>query len=361
MKPLWCAIAFSWLLCMAGAPEHAAAADAPYKKQLIVGTKDAPPFSVKRQDGSWGGVGIDLWREIAKELDLEYTFREMDLAAILNGLESGEIDAGVAAITVTAERDSRIDFSHPFYTTGLAIAISSRGGTGWGKTIQQLFTVDFLSAVSALALLLLAVGVLIWVLERRKNTEQFSGGPVNGIGAGFWWSAVTMTTVGYGDKAPRTLLGRILAIVWMFASIIMISSFTAAIASSLTVTRLESSVGGPEDLPYVTVGSIPGSTSAEYLDHEGIAFHPYTTPEQGLLAVARGNIDAMVYDAPILRYYAFREFPGQVQVLPKTFQHQDYAIALRPGSALREPINHVLLREIKTKAWEEMLRSYLGR
>ena len=45
---------------------------------------------------------------------------------------------------------------------------------------------------------LFGVGTLIWILERRKNPEHFSPIPVKGLGSAFWWSAVTMTTVGYG-------------------------------------------------------------------------------------------------------------------------------------------------------------------
>ena len=119
--------------------------------------------------------------------------------------------------------------------------------------------------VFALALVLLGVGLLVWWFERRKNPNQFGGNPAKGIGSGFWWSAVTMTTVGYGDKAPLTVGGRLVALVWMFVALIIISSFTAAITSSLTVTQLESAVKGPEDLPKIRVGAIENTTSESYL------------------------------------------------------------------------------------------------
>lgn len=53
---------------------------------------------------------------------------------------------------------------------------------------------------------------------------------------------VTMTTVGYGVKAPRTPGGRIVALIWMFANIFLVTVSTAAITSSLTVGELSGKV-----------------------------------------------------------------------------------------------------------------------
>ena len=115
----------------------------------------------------------------------------------------------------------------------------------------------------ALGLVLLIVGVLIWLFERRRNPEQFGGSVSEGIGNGFWWSAVTMTTVGYGDKAPVSTAGRALGLVWMFVSIITISGFTAAIASSVTVNKLQTRINGVADLPRVNVGSVANTSGAQ--------------------------------------------------------------------------------------------------
>lgn len=74
--------------------------------------------------------------------------------------------------------------------------------------IGRLISPRFLAVIAALLALLIGVGVLIWLAERRVNA-QFQRDPLSGIGSGLWWSAVTMTTVGYGDQAPTTLLGRL--------------------------------------------------------------------------------------------------------------------------------------------------------
>ena len=225
-------------------------------KVLDVGTKESPPFSMKGADGLWTGISIELWRHIADGLDLKYEFREMALPEILEGVSSGGIDAGIAAITITSEREKKMDFSHAFYSTGLGIAVLEQNRSPWLNVLKRLLSPAFLKVATSLALLLLAVGLLVWALERKKNPGQFGGPTLKGIGSGFWWSAVTMTTVGYGDKAPLTPLGRVVSIVWMFAGVILISGFTAAITASLTVSELTSKVKSPNDLHRFAVGAV---------------------------------------------------------------------------------------------------------
>jgi polar amino acid transport system substrate-binding protein len=329
-------------------------------RTLIVGTKEAPPFAIKSTDGTWAGISIDLWRQIATDLNLKYELRETDLKGLLDGVTSGSLDVAVAALTITPEREEAFDFTHPFHTTGLGIAMAWKAGNPWIAVIKRLSSLTFLKVVATLAVLLLAVGMLVWWFERKRNPQQFGGKSARGIGSGFWWSAVTMTTVGYGDKAPVSLAGRVVGLIWMFAGIIMISGFTAAIASSLTVTKLESPVKGPEDLPKVRVGTIADSTGEFYLRDKRIRYQTYKTAVEGVQAVAEGKIQALVYDAPLLRYLINQGFKGSLHVLPNTFLRQDYGIALPSRSPLRETVNRVLLQKISESAWQDTVYKYLG-
>ena len=92
----------------------------------------------------------------------------------------------------------------------------------------------------------------------------------------------------------------------------------------------------------------------------GIAAGGYDTIAGGLEALARGDIDAFVFGAPILRYEAANRFHGRLQVLGSTFMRQDFAFALPLNSPLRKPINESLLSYITTEEWQSVLRQYLG-
>lgn len=329
------------------------------ESQLRVGVREVPPFVTRASDGSYDGISIRLWREIATELELDYEYIETDLDGMLDGLRDGTLDVAVAALTVTPERELFMDFSHPFYSAGLGIAVTQRPVSIWAA-VAAVFSWRFFQALGTLLLVLFSVGVIIWLLERRANPGQFGGRTHEGIGSGFWWSAVTMTTVGYGDKAPVTPWGRTIAVIWMFVSVITVSGFTAAIASVFTVQQLGSRLQGPNDLPGLTVATVPGSTSAEYLERQRIRAKYYDTPLAAIMAVSDQQADAAVYDAPIMRYLLAREYQGHIEILPQEFSRQNYAIGLPADSALREPINRSLLRHTDTPVWQDTLFKFLG-
>ena len=205
------------LACSRGHAEPASAVTPPLPdRELIVAIREVPPFAMKNKDGSWRGISIELWQRVAERLHLRYRFSEQaSNQEILNGVASGAFDAGVATLSVTAARQRIVDFSVPYYTAGLGVAIPT-GEPRWLAIYRTLFSLGFLQAVVILLALAMGVGFVIWLLERRK-TEQFSGG-ARGLGTGFWWSATALTQSGAGPDAPSTLPGRLVAIGWMIAS-----------------------------------------------------------------------------------------------------------------------------------------------
>jgi ABC-type amino acid transport substrate-binding protein len=325
---------------------------------LKIATKEAAPFATKGPGGRWQGISITLWENIATELGFRYEFVEADLPELLEGVSSGRFDAVVAALTVTPERERHMDFTHPFFTTGLGIAVSSRSSPL--DVIRSIPWIDVLTLLLVLFSLMLIAGLLVWMIERRSNPDHFGAKGLRGVGAGLWWSAVTWSTVGYGDKAPLSFAGRSVAVIWMLASVFITTGFTAAMTSALTVKTLASAIQGPDDLQHRKVGSIASSSSAAYLDGRRIRAQFYPTVADGLKAVADGEIDAFVYDRPLLLYYAGERRDSDVRVLTKSFARQDYAIALPNGSPRRKAINGHLLRYLDTPEWQDVLRRWLG-
>lgn len=349
-------VAFAAALCLV-APARAATPAAPDSRELVIATHEAPPFAIRRADGEWRGIAIDLWAQIAVQNGYRYRIVESDVPGMVDGVVDGRYDASVGALTITADREARVDFTQPFHATGFGIAVPDTDSP-WFSLLRSFFTWGFLKVVLALCALLACTGVLFWLAERRHNPDQFAPG-VAGIGSGFWFSAVTMTTVGYGDKAPHTRAGKMVALVWMFTGLVIISTFTGMIASSLTAGQLRGAVTGPGDLRDARVGSIAGSASDDWLSDERVGFHAYADVETGLQALRDGEIEAFVYDEPVLRYQVSTSRSG-LRMLPGAFGRQDYGIALPQGSPLREAVNVTMLRIIESDAWDAQVRETLG-
>ena len=328
--------------------------------ELIIGTKVAAPFAIKEADGTWRGISIDLWRRVAEQMHLRYRFDETSLSGLVDGVADGSLDAAVAALTVTGPRHRLVDFTQPFYSTGLGIAVKQDAGMAWWPIITNLVSIRFLGAVAALFAISMTVGLVLWLVERRHN-EHF-GAHRQGLGSSVWWTAAAMTQSAgaAGEKVPVTLIGRLLAIVWMVASVIVIASFTAALTSQLTLKRLHGAVEGEADLPSVRVGAIAGTETTDYLGREHIAYRSFADAEAGLSALEAGRIDALVYDRPLLLWLVRERYSDSLRVLNASFDPQYYAIALPEGSKLRVPIDLALLDVVRSEWWQETVSGYLG-
>jgi polar amino acid transport system substrate-binding protein len=334
-------------------------------QKLLVGTMVKPPFSMKISDGSWRGLSIELLDMIARELGVKYELVEYEsFAQILEAVEKGKLEV-VTALAVTAPRETIMDFSHPFLTTGSAIAVPvpvSRPGLFHftGHFVDRFVSLNFLIVIAMLLLLSFAAGALVWLFERRINNNMFSGKGVKGLWQGLWWAMVTMTTVGYGDKAPKTVGGRIIALIWMYVSIFLIASFLAVITASLTVGELSGKVRGLSDLYHVRVGTVPHSEPWNFLTQRGLAARPFKNEKDGLQAMVDGEIDAFVHNEILLKYLSKSDFPGRIHVLSEIFDQYYVSFAFPQGSALREKFNRELITILDSDEFPQFKERYLG-
>ncbi|CAH3191318.1 unnamed protein product, partial [Porites evermanni] len=140
---------------------------------------------------------------------------------------------------------------------GVAFLAASRppGGAAMNMVMAVLQTVPLIVLSACMAFM---SGFIVWFLDSKFNPEEFPPSFLKGVGEGFWWSYISMTTVGYGDRAPNSIIGRIFGIMWTLTGLVIISILIGAIASSLTSVTVERDV-----ILYGTeVGALRGS--AEY-------------------------------------------------------------------------------------------------
>ncbi|TMB66686.1 MAG: transporter substrate-binding domain-containing protein, partial [Deltaproteobacteria bacterium] len=172
------------------------------------------------------------------------------------------------------------------------------------------------------------------------------------------WAASTLAT--QADQMPRTALARIVAVIWMFASVVFIAYFTAAVTSSLTIQQLHGDINGPEDLPGKRVATVQGSTSAEYLRRHNVDPTEFPKVEDAFQAIQQGQADAVIYDAPVLLYYASHEGKGKVQTVGNIFRKESYGILFPSNSPYRKRVNEALLKIRENGTYDQLYTKWFG-
>jgi polar amino acid transport system substrate-binding protein len=343
------------LMAQSPAPQPSpSVTSAPINKTLKIATRVLPPF-VTEENGQLSGFSIDLWNKIADEMKVKSEFQKTaTVKDILDTVKSGKADVGVGAISVTAQREREMDFSQPIFDSGLQILARSQGAQGsiW-RTLGQIFNPALLHLFGIMLIIILIPGHIVWLVERNhkggflENSAYFPG-----IFKTFWWAAATLAT--QAEEMPKGPLGRITAVIWMFISVVFIAYFTATVTTSLTVEQLQTSIKGVNDLPGKKVATVAESTSAKYLQQQNIEAKAFPKIEDAYNALNNSEVDAIVYDGPILLYYAAHDGKGKAQVVGGIFRKENYAIALPNGSPYRKDINSALLSVQEKGMYQEI-------
>ncbi len=352
------ALGVAILLLAAPAPLRAD----PQPGTLHVAVYDVPPYGYSDRDGSIVGASVDLWRRVAEKLGQRYELTLVkDMNSLLSGLEQQKFDAAIGAITITPEREERVDFTYPAHRSGVAVALHKQTGF-FGAAISYLSAVSDLSGLIILILMLLiATGVAMWVIERPSHRAGHGESAVGTLRDGLYWAVVTMTTVGYGDKTPKTTSGRFVATLWMFGSLVLVSLLSTSLVAHLTAERVaRDDALATVDLTGKRLGAVTLSSGAEYVDSLHLPYTHYPDIPQALIALDAGQIDAVVNSVGALRWFVAKRFSGTLEVSPGLLAPAYMAIALPKGSALRHPLDRALVGVTSSPDWSALEARYFG-
>ncbi|MDF5707129.1 MAG: transporter substrate-binding domain-containing protein [Nostoc sp. S4] len=313
------------------------------QQPLLVATRVIPPF-VLADKGQLSGFSIDLWQSIANQIGVKSKFIQYPtVPELLAAIRANKANLGIAAISITAEREQNFDFSLPIFAGGLQILVRNpENNNSTFPNILQLFFSASLLQVIGIALVLIAIAAhIIWLSERHHQEGIVSQSYFPGIFKACWWAAATLAT--QADEMPKGVVGRLVGIVWMFIGVLFAAYFTATATTSLTVQQLQGDIKSIDDLPGKLVATTAGSTAATYLREHHISVLEVTKIEQAYNAPIAKKADAVVFDAPVLLFYAANEGKGKVQVIGSILREESYGIVLPNNSSYRKPVNKALL------------------
>nr|XP_032516826.1 glutamate receptor ionotropic, kainate 2 isoform X4 [Danaus plexippus plexippus] len=371
-------------------------------KTLVVTTILSAPYCMRREasekltgNAQFEGYAVDLIHEISKILGFNYTFKlapdgrygsynreTKEWDGMIRELLEQRADVAIADLTITYDREQVVDFTMPFMNLGISVL--------YRKPIKQppnLFS--FLSPLSLdvwiyMATAYLGVSVLLFILARFTpyewhQTHTPDGEKMENIFSlsNCLWFAIGSLMQQSCDFLPKAVSTRMVAGMWWFFTLIMISSYTANLAAFLTVERMDSPIESAEDLAKQTkikYGALKGGSTAAFFRDSNFSTYQRmwsfmesarpsvftSSNKEGEERVMRGKgAYAYLMESTTIEYVVERNC--DLTQVGGMLDSKGYGIAMPPNSPYRTAISGAVLKLqeegklhiLKTKWWKE--------
>ncbi|CAF5069624.1 unnamed protein product, partial [Rotaria sp. Silwood1] len=227
---------------------------------------------------------------------------------LVRAVSNGVYDIVIGDVTVTALRRELVDFSNAIFDNSMRIMIRKTANIN-----IDLFS--FLKPFSRnLWLLVLGAliyaGIVMYIVERQDNGALQNQSILSQIVMSIWYSFGNI--VGYGVEFHiTTAAGRLLTAGLYILGLILVASYTANLASDLTIAKSKYIISGLDDIknkkiPFDRIGILVGSVSEEYYLREiskgSRNYYPLSSPSDMYSSLARGIIDAAFEDNGVATY-----------------------------------------------------------
>ncbi|PSO44958.1 MAG: hypothetical protein BRC25_03560 [Parcubacteria group bacterium SW_6_46_9] len=320
---------------------------------VTVAVSNFPPLLQEREntlnsDRDYSGYTVDLLNEIKLKTSLNFQIREYENTdAVLRAVSDEAADMGGSGITITSEREEYLDFTQPHYESGLGIL--TRSELPWYREVPQRIAIIFGNLKSLLATFLIfwifAAHVLWWSeMDEQFEEGEIRDGYIPGIFDSVYFCIIVMSTVGFGDITPNNWIGRICTVILIFVGISFFGWFVSEASSALTVYKSQTQISGPNDLRGKKVATEKATTSIEALSQIGADIVRKNTFQEAFQALQAGEVQAAVFDYPVLVHYAKTKTKDNgVELVDGKFKEEYYGFVLQPDSPYREAISRAIL------------------
>ncbi|PFX25007.1 uncharacterized protein LOC111330919 [Stylophora pistillata] len=221
---------------------------------------EIPPYIYKDPNNGVSGIFPDILKDLVRQCcdseDNSNSDANVPSCVHLNYSEvpsndsevvKKQIDKNGTLISMPIYGDMKdVTFqNHPFYpvveSPGVVFIVKKEDSSNAAQAVMEAVFQGW--PVLLLTLIMAALsGIVVWALDTYWNPEEFPRSFFKGTWEGFWWAFVSMTTVGYGDRAPRSVLARTFAFIWVLIGLVIISIFTATVTTSLTAISLSNEI-----------------------------------------------------------------------------------------------------------------------
>ncbi len=253
---------------------------------------------------------------------------------IITEVANGVYDMFISDVTITASRREIADFSNAIFDNALCIIIRK-------KPEDSIDLLSFLKPFTPnLWLLILASTVyaafLLLLYEREENDALRHKSIISSAAMSGWFSIGTL--MGYGvDFEVRTAAGRLLTTGLYILSLILVATYTANLASNLTLLKSNNIISGIDDIkngkvPFNRIGIRSNSASEEFflqeISHGSRNYYPLNTPQDLIDSLLSGVIDVVIMDSGMAEYLT-GEFYCNLTLVGASFNPGAFGIVIR--------------------------------
>ncbi|GMN66303.1 hypothetical protein TIFTF001_035369 [Ficus carica] len=365
-----------WVIPVVGRP----------KLKIGVPVKEAPNFEEffkvewdphTNKPINFSGFSYDIFVESLKKLPFDVPY---DLIPYVNGsskrmagtyddllyqIKNKRFDAVVGDTSIVAYRTSYVDFTLPYSESGVSMVVKIKDDNKKNMWIflKPLSWELWLTTGGAFVV----TGFVVWILEHRTNSE-FRGPPNQQVGTIFWFSFSTLVFA-HREKVMNNW-SRFVLIIWIFVVLILTQSYTASLASLLTVQRLPPTVVDIDEL--IRNGAFVGYMKNSYirelligqLNFNESKLKVYSSPVESHEALSKGSkkggVDAIFDEIPYIKLFLAKYCSKYMMVGP-TYKSDGFGFAFPIGSPLVSHISRAILNVTQDhKKMQELEQKYFG-
>lgn len=321
------------------------------------------------------GYCVDLLNKLANDIGFTYTLykvrdekwglkTEIGWNGLIADLISNKADMCVTSLKLNSERARDIDFSLPFLETGIAIIVKIRSGVLSPTAFLEPFeystwVVILLVSIQGAAF---AIFIFEWVSPYSFNMSRYPPPDHKfSLCRSYWLVWATLFSASVSTDVPKSTVSRCMALVWAAFGLTFLAVYTANLAAFM-ITRVQfydlSGINDPlitnPDMhqPPFRYGTVDGGNTHETMKRNWKKMHEYVQKNKffrdnisaGVEAVRNEGLDAFVYDAVVLDYWAGKDANCELMMVGKWASMTGYGIGFPKNSPHTALVNQHMLQ-----------------
>jgi polar amino acid transport system substrate-binding protein len=327
------------------------------KKVLNIGVKNTPPFIINTGD-KYTGISIDLWESIASKKGYDFVYsdytqkiEDSNIDVMINDVINQKIDICINPLTVNKSRLEKFDFGQPFYISSLAVAVKTDDST----FLSNFFSEGLLKVIIIILIVVLFFGFLLWLAEKKHYPDNKGfGGFING-----WLKSTSLILSSKKSKSIKSGTGNFISLIGALIIIFIICGYAAASFFQLNTDKNAEKASDIQTLKELSVGTITATAPQKYLKEQNISTENYTSISELIEALLNGEIEAIVYDEPILKYEIHeQEKDDYIHILPYQFNKQYYSFSAATNNTIIDEVNPLIFEIFESSEWDSILTNY---